>query len=112
MLLVNLLLVVVAVVSAVIAANADTSQLDTQSALVLGFAVALTIVFNVLLIQRRFAPLEQVIDQMERADLSRPGANLSSGSPGGPEEVVRLHQAFGECSSGSRPSGAAPRARR
>ncbi len=94
-LLVNLLLIVVAVVTAVIAANADTELLDPQSAIVLGLAVALTIVFNVLLIQRRFQPLEQVIDQMERADLSRPGANLSEGpEPHGPEEVRRLHQAF------------------
>jgi two-component system sensor histidine kinase UhpB len=94
-LLVNLLLVVVAVVTAVIAANANAELLDTQSGIVLGLAVALTIVFNVLLIQRRFQPLEQLVDQMERADLSRPGANLSEGDePPGPEEVVRLHQAF------------------
>jgi two-component system sensor histidine kinase UhpB len=94
-LFVNLLLVVVAVVTAVIAANADTELLDPQSAIVLGLAVALTIVFNVLLIQRRFQPLEQLVDQMERADLSRPGANLSDGDePEGPEEVRRLHQAF------------------
>ncbi len=94
-LLVNLLLIVVAVVTAAIAANADTELLDPQSAIVLGLAVALTIVFNVLLIQRRFQPLEQLVDQMERADLSRPGANLSDGDePAGPEEVRRLHQAF------------------
>jgi two-component system sensor histidine kinase UhpB len=94
-LLLNLLLIVVAVVLAVIAANADRDLFDPQSALVLGLAVALTILFNVLLIQRRFQPLEQLVDQMERADLSRPGANLSDGvGPAGPEEVVRLHQAF------------------
>src|SRR5687767_3423675 len=94
-LLVNLLLVVVAVVLAVIAANADTELFDAQSGIVLGLAVALTILFNVLLIQRRFQPLEQLVDQMERADLSQPGANLSAGAePGGPEEVHRLHQAF------------------
>jgi two-component system sensor histidine kinase UhpB len=94
-LLLNLLLIVTAVVLAVIAANADRDLFDPQSGLVLGLAVALTILFNVLLIQRRFQPLEQLVDQMERADLSRPGANLSDGTePNGPEEVVRLHQAF------------------
>ena len=94
-LFVNLLLVVAAVVTAAIAANPDTRPLDPQSALVLGLAVALTILFNVLLIQRRFQPLEQLVDQMERADLSRPGANLRAGvDPRGPEEVARLHQAF------------------
>ena len=64
----------------------------------LGLAVSLTIVFNVLLIQRRFQPLEELVDQMERADLSRPGANLSAGAdprrPGGggaPAPCVRSH---------------------
>jgi two-component system sensor histidine kinase UhpB len=94
-LLVNLLLIVVAVVVAVIAANSNSDLLDPQSAIVLGLAVALTIVSNVMLIQRRFQPLEQLVDQMERADLAQPGANLRSGpQPEGPEEVVRLHQAF------------------
>jgi two-component system sensor histidine kinase UhpB len=93
-LFVNLLLVVAAVVTAALAAS-PSAELKPGSALVLGLAVALTILFNVLLVQRRFQPLEQLVDQMERADLSRPGANLSAGAdPGGPEEVARLHQAF------------------
>ena len=96
-LFVNLLLVVVAVVTAAVAANPGAGLFDSpQSAIVLGLAVGLTILFNVLLIQRRFQPLERLVDQMERADLSRPGANLSAGpDPGGPDEVLRLHQAFG-----------------
>ncbi len=93
-LFVNLLLVVAAVVTAALAAS-PSAELRPGSALVLGLAVALTILFNVLLVQRRFQPLEQLVDQMERADLSRPGANLSAvADPGGPEEVARLHQAF------------------
>ncbi|MFI5122470.1 MAG: sensor histidine kinase [Vicinamibacteria bacterium] len=95
-LLVNLLLIVAAVVTAAVAANPGANLFDSpQAAIVLGLAVGLTILFNVLLIQRRFQPLEELVDQMERADLSRPGANLSAGAdPGGPEEVTRLHQAF------------------
>ncbi len=95
-LFVNLLLVVTAVVTAVLAANPDAGLSDSpQAAIVLGLAVALTILFNVLLVQRRFQPLEQLVDQMERADLSRPGANLSAiGTPSDPEEVARLHHAF------------------
>jgi two-component system, NarL family, sensor histidine kinase UhpB len=95
-LVVNLLLVVAAVVGAIIAANpkVDLGQKPAIS-LVLGFAIAFTILFNVFLLTRRFRPLEQLVDQMERADLSRPGANLSGVDvPQGPEEVARLYQAF------------------
>ena len=95
-LIVNLMLIVAAVVTAAIAANPGADLFDSpQSALVLGLAVGLTILFNVLLIQRRFQPLEELVDQMERADLSRPGANLSAEvNPRWPEEVARLHRAF------------------
>ncbi|MET0958344.1 MAG: sensor histidine kinase [Solirubrobacterales bacterium] len=95
-LFVNLLLIVAAVVTAAVAANPGANLFDSPgSALVLGFAVGLTILFNVLLIQRRFQPLEELVDQMERADLSRPGANLRAGAdPRWPDEVARLHQAF------------------
>ena len=93
---VNLLLVVAAVVAAIIAANPKVNLSATPEAgLVLGFAIAFTVTFNVFLLQRRFKPLEDLVDQMERADLSRPGANLDDGYvPRGPEEVERLHQAF------------------
>ena len=62
----------------------------------LGIAVALTILFNIILLQRRFRPLERLVDQMERVDLSKPGANLRlvDEEPPGPEEVTRLHHAF------------------
>jgi two-component system sensor histidine kinase UhpB len=95
-LMVNLLLVVVAVVAAVIAANPNLEIAATpEAALVLGLAVALTILFNVYLVSRRFNPLERLVDQMERADLTRPGSNLGRvDSNAGPEEVVRLQQAF------------------
>jgi two-component system sensor histidine kinase UhpB len=93
---VNLLLIVAASVAAVIAANPRIDVADRPVvALVLGFAIAFTIVINVVLLQRRFRPLERLVDQMERADLSRPGANLRRiESPAGPEEVERLHHAF------------------
>ncbi len=95
-LLVNLLLIVAAVVAAVVAANPELDLGDTPEAgLVLGLAISLTIVVNLILLQRRFRPLERLVEQMERVDLTRPGANLRDvPSPGGPEEVVRLHHAF------------------
>jgi two-component system sensor histidine kinase UhpB len=95
-LVVNLLLIAAAVVVAILIANPDLSLAETpEAALVLGLAILLTILANVYLLQRRFKPLEDLIDQMERADLSRTGANLRlPRSPGAPEEVERLHHAF------------------
>ena len=96
MLTVNLLLIVAAVVAAVVATNPNIDLGEKpEAALVLGFAIALTVIVNVYLLQRRFGPLERLVDQMERADLSRPGSNLREWEPpSGPEEVARLHFAF------------------
>jgi two-component system sensor histidine kinase UhpB len=93
---VNLLLVVAAVVAAIIAANPNVDLGEKPEAgVVLGLAVGLTVLVNVYLLQRRFGPLERLVDQMERADLSRPGANLREfEAPSSPEEVARLHQSF------------------
>jgi two-component system sensor histidine kinase UhpB len=96
-LVVNLLLISAAVVAASVAANPSFDLgSDPEAAFVLGLAVALTIIVNVYLLQRRFRPLERLVEEMERADLSRPGANLASDRNGiaGPEEVVRLHLTF------------------
>lgn len=95
-LLVNLLLIVAAVVAASLAANPEINLASKpQQAVILGLAVALSVMLNVALLQRRFRPLERLVDEMERADLSRPGANLTSRDVfGGPEEVERLHTAF------------------
>jgi two-component system, NarL family, sensor histidine kinase UhpB len=95
-LIVNLLLIIAAVVAASVAANPDLEiSSKPEAAMVMGFAVALTVLVNVVLLQRRFRPLERLVDEMERADLSRPGANLREpGKFGGPEEVERIHQAF------------------
>ena len=92
----NLLVIIAAVIASALAANPALSfGDDPQAGIVLGLAVALTILVNVMMLQRRFRPLERLVDEMERADLSRPGANL--GSPeetGSPEEVRRLQSAF------------------
>ncbi len=95
-LVVNLLLIVAAVVAAIVAANPDIDiSSKPEAAMVLGLAVALTVLFNMFLLQRRFRPLERLVDEMERADLSRPGANLREPHEfGGPEEVERLHRTF------------------
>jgi two-component system, NarL family, sensor histidine kinase UhpB len=91
----NLLVIVAAVVASALATspNYDLGE-KPVAALVLGLAVALTILVNVLMLQRRFRPLERVVEQMERIDLSRPVANLGGDGRGAPEEVQRLHHAF------------------
>jgi two-component system sensor histidine kinase UhpB len=91
----NLLLITVATVAAVLVAGTGDLGQDSPAGIVLGFAVALTVLVNVFVLARRLAPLERLADEMERVDLSRPGANLSyADRPAGPEEVVRLEQSF------------------
>ena len=64
-LIANLLVIVAAVVASALAAspNFDFGE-KPVAALVLGLAVALTILVNVWMLQRRFRPLERVVDQI------------------------------------------------
>jgi two-component system sensor histidine kinase UhpB len=59
-------------------------------------AVVAGVVVNQLLLRRRFSPLEQLIEEMEKVDLSRPGSLLprSIDGVGETEEVERLELAF------------------
>jgi len=93
---VNLLLIVAAVAAATLATNPRFEfSAKPEAGLVLGLAVALCVAVNVYLLQRRLRPLERLVDEMERADLSRPGANLQAPAGlGEPEEVERLHRTF------------------
>jgi two-component system sensor histidine kinase UhpB len=95
-LVVNLILVIVAVLAATLAASPGFNLASRpEQAMVFGFAVGATVLFNVFLLQRRFRPLEKLVEQMERVDLSRPGTNLGKAtSGGGPEEVQRLQVTF------------------
>jgi two-component system sensor histidine kinase UhpB len=95
-LIANLLVIVAAVVTATIAANPNLNlSEDPQAGIILGLAVGITVLVNVLMLQRRFRPLEKLVDEMERADLSRPGANIRrEDGRAGPEEVQRLQMAF------------------
>jgi two-component system sensor histidine kinase UhpB len=92
----NLLLICVAVAVASLVADPDLEVGEPGGWLVLAAAVLVTVVVNVVLLQRRFAPLERLIDEMERADLSRPRANLGDATDGRAEteEVARLELAF------------------
>ena len=93
---VNLLLIVAAVGAATLATNPHFKlAAKPEAGLVLGLAIALSVLVNVFLLQRRLRPLELLVDEMERADLSRPGAKMAeSGGSGEPEEVERLNKTF------------------
>lgn len=59
-------------------------------------AATVSTVLNHVLLSRRFGPLEILIEDMEKVDLSRPGANLpdSFDGTGETEEVERIELAF------------------
>jgi two-component system sensor histidine kinase UhpB len=65
-------------------------------ALIVLALVAVGLAVNLVLLRRRFAPLERLIEEMEKVDLSRPGAPLphSIDGIGETEEVERLELAF------------------
>src|SRR5215211_1053594 len=89
----NLLLMVAAVVALAIAGNPSLDvSAHPQLALILALAVALMILVNVLMLQRRFRPLERLVEEMERVDLARPGSNLLTPADGlgASEEAERL----------------------
>ncbi len=95
-LLVNLLLIAVAVLAAMLASNPESIEEGAATGIVLGFALALTVAVNVFLLTRRFEPLEELVETMEEADLSRPAAEQLPERIRGPEEVRRLQHSFHE----------------
>jgi two-component system, NarL family, sensor histidine kinase UhpB len=64
--------------------------------LAIAVAVALILAVNLVILRRRFTPLERLIEEMEKVDLSRPGAGLppSIDGRGETEEVERIEAAF------------------
>jgi two-component system sensor histidine kinase UhpB len=63
---------------------------------VIGSAAAIALIVNLVVLRRRFTPLEKLIEEMEKVDLTRPGANLpaSIDGRGETEEVERIELAF------------------
>jgi two-component system sensor histidine kinase UhpB len=68
----------------------------TTAAIVVLLAVVVGLAFNLIALRRRFAPLERLIEEMEKVDLSRPGPLLprSIDGIGETEEVERIELAF------------------
>jgi two-component system, NarL family, sensor histidine kinase UhpB len=69
--------------------------LSTVIAIALG-ATTIVLLVNAIMQRRRFAPLESLIEEMEKVDLSRPGPVLPASIDGvaETEEVARLELAF------------------
>ncbi|MGH2981079.1 MAG: sensor histidine kinase [Solirubrobacterales bacterium] len=67
-----------------------------QVLLVIGVAALVGLLANLVLLRARFTPLERLIEDMERVDLSRPRANVPSSIDGRGEtaEVERIELAF------------------
>jgi two-component system, NarL family, sensor histidine kinase UhpB len=68
----------------------------TTLAIVALAIVAMALAVNLVVLRRRFAPLENLIEEMEKVDLSRPGPLLpdSIDGIGETEEVERIELAF------------------
>jgi two-component system sensor histidine kinase UhpB len=94
---------ILAVNSALIAGTAFAatvaSSLDLAAAaqqrpfLVLLAAILATILVNAMVLRRRLAPLERVIETMERVDLGRPGLRVDE-TDADSADVARLHASF------------------
>jgi two-component system sensor histidine kinase UhpB len=93
----NLLMVTAGIFLASIAAGLDlTVEAQRWQFLVLALALLLTFLLNMLLLRRRFEPLERLLAMMERVDLSRPGRRLEleTDMPGMSADIQRLAATF------------------
>jgi two-component system, NarL family, sensor histidine kinase UhpB len=95
---VNVLLVVTTLFAASAAASLNLATQDqrTQFAL-LALTIVLVLLVNVLMVRRRFTPLEQLIARIEAIDPAEPGAFAGAADGGagfGSDEVDRLAATF------------------
>ncbi|MBK5231865.1 MAG: sensor histidine kinase [Thermoleophilia bacterium] len=91
----NAVMVAFATVATAIVTGLDWDHVEILVPLV-AITAGVTCLLNVALLRRRFNPLEHLIDEMEKVDLSQPGANLPPEIDGKAEteEVERLEIAF------------------
>jgi two-component system, NarL family, sensor histidine kinase UhpB len=92
---INVMLIVATGLLATIAVNANASNLvKGGELLVIGLALAATVLGNWLLLRRRFKPLDELIGSMEAVDLSSPRVPRPPGQRTDSSEVRRLQNAF------------------
>jgi len=84
--------------AALLAATLAGLELDETARVVtvIVSAAALSLIVNLAVLRRRFTPLENLIEDMEKVDLARPGSNLPPSIDGKAEteEVERIELAF------------------
>ena len=91
----NLLLVVAALFAASAASSLNLELGDERFQFgLLAMTVVLALLLNILMLQRRFSPLEDLIRQIEEIDPAHPAAFETPDEP--VEEVERLAHAFGK----------------
>jgi len=88
----NVVLVTLTLVAAGLVGGLDHSSDDRWQLLVLALVIVLTFCVNVWMLQRRFAPLEHLIDRIERIDPSERSTFELAGDP--VAEIDRLAQSF------------------
>src|ERR671910_3268219 len=90
----NVVLVALTLFAASLAAGLDLTVADQRwSFLILALSIVLTLCVNLWMLQRRFRPLEHLIDRIERIDPSEPATQrLSDSEP--VEEIDRLSHSF------------------
>ncbi|MBN8866790.1 MAG: sensor histidine kinase [Solirubrobacterales bacterium] len=94
-LLLNAVMVALATAGAALATGFSSDHVG-RLLLIAAIAAGVTCLLNVTILRRRFTPLEAVITEMEKVDLSRPGGNLPTWIDGvaETEEAERLELAF------------------
>ena len=90
----NVVLVALTLFAASLAAGLDLSIADQRwSFLILALAIILTLCVNLWMLQRRFAPLERLIERIEGIDPAEPSSHqLADADP--VEEIDRLSRSF------------------
>ena len=89
----NVVLVTLTVFSASLAAGLDLSiRQQRWQFIVLALVILLTFCVNLWMLQRRFGPLEHLIDRIERIDPAEPATFEFAGDP--VEEIDRLAESF------------------
>jgi two-component system sensor histidine kinase UhpB len=89
----NVVLVALTIFCAALVAGIDDIHEQRWQVLVLVLAMVLTFVVNLWMLQRRFRPLDRLIDRIERIDPAQPATfELEAGDP--VSEIDRLSQSF------------------